>query len=151
MSTSYNATVELDMLGRKAPDSLVEHVIDDLAEYAAAVTTAPTGHLAIILSVDAASLTQAVRTAVAVAESSTGRTVVAVAAMTTDDFYARAGLEPVPELLSVTQAAEQLGTSRQAVLQRLETGSLAGQKVGNAWVVQRAAVDRREPRPAARG
>lgn len=27
--------------------------------------------------------------------------------------------------------------SRRAILQRLESGSLAGTKVGNAWVVQR--------------
>jgi excisionase family DNA binding protein len=48
----------------------------------------------------------------------------------------------MPELVSVTEAAERLGVSRQAVLQRLASGSLPGTKVGTTWAVQERALTR---------
>lgn len=38
-------------------------------------------------------------------------------------------------MVSVTEAAERLDVTRQAILNRLETGSLAGQRVGKTWVL----------------
>ncbi|WP_367191799.1 helix-turn-helix domain-containing protein [Trueperella pyogenes] len=42
--------------------------------------------------------------------------------------------------MSVTQAAETLGGSHQAINKRLNAGTLPGQKVGNMWVIPRHAV-----------
>lgn len=44
------------------------------------------------------------------------------------------------ELMSVTEAADELGITRAAVHDALSEGRLAGQKIGNAWVVSRADV-----------
>lgn len=40
------------------------------------------------------------------------------------------------ELLSVTQVAERLGITRQAVLKRLRKGTMRGVKVGNTWTIR---------------
>lgn len=45
-------------------------------------------------------------------------------------------------LLSVAEAAERLGLTRQAVLKRIRTGRLPARKVGRAYVVSAAALDR---------
>lgn len=46
-------------------------------------------------------------------------------------------------LLSVTEAAEMLGITRQRVLVLLITGKLEGVKVGNVWIVYRDGVAKR--------
>lgn len=66
---------------------------------------------------------------------------VSVAVITTDEFDRRNGLQPLPELLSASEAARRAGVTRQAVLQRIESGSLAGTRIGNAWVLQADQVD----------
>lgn len=142
MSESYNATVEVDT--RDFDEDLVDRVIDGLVGYSPAVSTAETGRMQVIVSLPATDLPQAARTAVAMVESAAGRRAVAVEVMPTAEFDRRNGLDALPELLSVTQVAEQLGVSRQAVLQRLESGSLPGVKVGNAWVVQAGAIRTKE-------
>jgi hypothetical protein len=49
----------------------------------------------------------------------------------------RAGVKQDAELLSLTEAADLIGISRPAAHQALTEGRLAGQRVGNAWVVGR--------------
>ncbi len=46
-------------------------------------------------------------------------------------------------LLSVTEAAEMLGVTRQRVQVMLTSGKLEGVKVGNTWIVYRDSVNRR--------
>lgn len=50
----------------------------------------------------------------------------------------RADSVEIPRLVSVAEAAEILGISRQAVAQRLDAGSLIGTRVGKVWVIPRA-------------
>lgn len=45
------------------------------------------------------------------------------------------------DLMSLTEAAEVIGISRQAVHEALTKGQLAGQRVGNAWVLERQDVE----------
>jgi hypothetical protein len=53
-----------------------------------------------------------------------------------------AAVKAEPEqLLSLTEAADSIGISRPAAHQALVEGRLAGQRVGNAWVVLRADVE----------
>lgn len=92
----------------------------------------------VIISLPADGLTQAVRTGLAVVAGVTTAAASAVQAMTAAEWDRRLGLVPVPDLISVTQAAEIQGVSRQAILQRLEGGALEGQKVGTTWVVSEA-------------
>lgn len=116
----------------------LEDVVDVLAEHAAAASPLGAGRVEVVITVPADSLRQAAVTSLALLEQA-GQ-VESVELVPTDLFDARQGLTSVPELLSVTQVAEYLGVSRQAVLQRLEHGSLTGRKVGSAWAVPAAAV-----------
>ena len=101
---------------------------------------APKGHVRAIISLPAETLRQAITTALAVVEAAANGPATAVEVLTSDEFDAREGLEPLPELVSVTQAAQQLGVTRQAVLERLERGTLPGSKVGSTWVIRQAAL-----------
>jgi excisionase family DNA binding protein len=47
----------------------------------------------------------------------------------------------IPDLVSVTEAAEMLGVTRQAVLLMAGNGQLPGRKVGATWVFRRAVVE----------
>jgi excisionase family DNA binding protein len=46
-----------------------------------------------------------------------------------------------PALLSVAEAAQQLGVTEGDVLQTLESGELKGKKIGSTWRINRAALD----------
>lgn len=64
--------------------------------------------------------------------------VVGLNVLTTQDRDRNEGYPPIPDLVSVTQAAEMLGVTRSAVIQRIESGSIYAVKVGNAWVIPSA-------------
>ena len=135
--TEYTVRVELQ--APADPDRL-DAIVSDLAEYHAAASRSLLGRAEVTISLPAETLRQAASTAVSVVESATGASAVAVDVATSADFDKVLGLDPVPELLSVTQVAERLGVSRQAVLQRLTAGTLPGTRVGEAWAVPAGAV-----------
>ncbi|EYR62156.1 hypothetical protein N866_11160 [Actinotalea ferrariae CF5-4] len=133
----YNARIEY-----RTRDDIDDQLLEALTDYGPATGRAERGWVEVYITVPATSLRQAFTTALALAESATDAPVLAVEVLPTDEFDARLGLAPLPELVSVTEAAQSLRVSRQAVLQRLESGTLPGRKVGNAWVIQRSAVVR---------
>lgn len=54
----------------------------------------------------------------------------------------------IPDLVSLQEAADLLGISKQAVHKRAEHGQLLGARAGNAWVFRRALVEAaRQPAP----
>lgn len=61
----------------------------------------------------------------------------------TDDVSDIAITIPPTELVSLTDAADMLDVTRQAVHKLLQSGKLDGRKVGNTWSVCRASVERR--------
>lgn len=132
MTTEYNATIELD-----TRDNVDEQLLDALTEYHPATGRGPRGRVQVIITLPATSLAQAASTALAVVGAAGVAPTLSLEVLPTVEYDRRHGLQPLPELVSVTQAAEIAGVSRQAILQRLESGSLAGAKIGNAWVVQR--------------
>lgn len=136
MTENYTATIELDIRddGTDEPD---DAIIDALSEYALNVGRSPLGYVEIVVTVPAASITQAAQTIAAVIAETLGVMILSIELMTQDEYARRVGVKPMPELVSVTAAAEIAGVSRQAILGRLATGSLPGKKVGNTWVVQR--------------
>lgn len=136
MTTDYNVRVELD-----TRNDIDELLVDRLAAYHPATGRTARGRVEVILTVPAADLVQLMQTTVAVLAKSVDAPVLAVEVMTTDEFDRRLGQEPMPALVSVTEASARLGVSRQAVQQRLDAGTLPGQKVGNTWVVQASAVE----------
>ena len=132
MSTDYNARVELDT--RADIDTLI---LDALAPYHPATSRSPQGRVEVTITVPAADFAQAAQTTVAVFARALDAPILAIEIMPTDEFDRRIGLAPIPDLVSVTEAAALAGVTRQAILQRLESGSLAGRKVGTTWAVQR--------------
>ena len=138
MATEYNVTAEFDT----RDEDLDEKAVDALAAYHAATGRSDRGRLEVILTIPAEDLVQVVQTAVAITAQAIGVPILTVAIAPTEEWDARQGLTPIPELVSVTEAASELGVSRQAVLQRLQSGSLPGRQVGTAWVIPRAALGR---------
>lgn len=141
MTTSYTAVVDVGT--REHPDAgRVDQVLDQLAPYAGAIGTSPTGLLSATITFPAENLTQAATTAVLIATEALGATAVACSVMTTAEFDTRQGWEALPELVSPTEAAQILGVSRQAVQQRIDAGTLPAEQVGRSWVLSRAVVER---------
>jgi hypothetical protein len=131
----YNAVAEI-----RTRD--LEQLVDQLADHDAAAAPLAGGWAQVTITLPADTLRQAISTASALVHAAAGTGPVRrLEVLSTDDFDRRQGLQPVPELVSVTDAAASLGVSRQAVLQRLESGSLAGRKIGKTWVVPAAAVE----------
>lgn len=114
--------------------------MDALDRFHPTVAPATRWHLRVTISLAAEGLRQAFTAAVSVVEHAAGGPATIVELLTSDDFDVRKGLDTLPELVSVTEAAQELGVSRQAVLERLERGTLRGSKVGSTWVIQASAV-----------
>jgi excisionase family DNA binding protein len=130
----YNATAQIHTRD-------LEHLIDQLATHSAAAGPIGGNWVEVTFTLPADHLEQAARTALALlTHASGGAEVRHFEILTTDAFDARQGLALLPPLVSVTEAASVLHITRQAVLQRLENGSLPGRKVGNTWVVPAAAL-----------
>lgn len=140
MSTSYNARVDLD---RPAPaghdDEWTDRAIDGLRGFSPAVSRGLHGGASIDFTLPADDVRQAVTIALSLtADIADGADIVGLELLTTVEFDRRAGAH-MPALLSVSEAAERLGVSRQAVLQRIDTGSLPATKVGSTWAIPEGA------------
>lgn len=133
----YSAHVEVDHRSDKFD---VDKVMDQLENYHAAIGTSPRGYADAQISLAAESLAQACSTAIAVVTAAFGRPAIACEVLTEAEFNAREGWEPTPELVSVTEAAEILGVSRQAVAQRIQSKSLPATKIGRDYAIPRSAV-----------
>ena len=122
----------------------IDDLLEVLAGYHPSLSFAGRGQWRATISLPAENLRQAISTALAVVEAGAGGPATAIEVTTSAEFDARMGLKPLPEMVSVTEAATQLGVTRQAVLERLERGTLPGQKVGTTWVIQAGALPVRD-------
>ncbi len=136
----YTITAELT---GKVGAADTDPILDALTGYHPALAVSDHGHPEVIISLPADTLGQAVSTALAVIEHATGRSVLTVAALTSSEHDRRIGVEHLPDLVGVTEAAAILGVSRQRVLQLIDAGSLAHARAGNAVVIPRTAVIKR--------
>jgi excisionase family DNA binding protein len=135
----YSAQVEVANQGDFTNDEL-ERVLGQLEPYHAAIGVSPRGYRSAQISLPAEALAQACTTAMAVVAAALEGEAIACEVMIEHEFGAREGFVPVPDLVSVTEAATLLGVSRQAVLQRIASKSLPAEKVGREYVIPRAAV-----------
>ena len=133
----YNATATLGEILAAMSDADTIEIVERLLGYSPAVAACPVGRGEIIITFPAESLGQAMSTAMALLAPFDP---IGLEVIPTDLWDERADAIEVPELLSVAQAAARLKVSRQAILARLETGSLAGRRVGNSWVLPAAGV-----------
>jgi excisionase family DNA binding protein len=137
----YNARVELD--SRDFDAAAVDVLMDVVGEYAGTVARAVHGgRVELIFTVPADTIRQAVITALSVVLA-TGHQVYALEVLPTEEFHRRIEAVEVPPLMSVPQAAEALGVSRQRALQLVNAGQLDAVKVGDTWVIPEIAVEAR--------
>lgn len=145
MTAHHTVRVELD-----TRDDLTTPLSTALSAYHPTISRGPRGHVVVAITLPADSVVQAVQTAVAVVAQATGAGVLTVEALPATESAKRAGLTPVPPLLSVSEAAARLGVSRQAVLQRIDSGSLPAVRIGSTWAVPEASLNHTDPTPGRR-
>lgn len=119
-------------------------LVDELAEWHAAVGTSPRGWVDVQMTVPAETLEGAIRLALALARQFIDAEPLTVSAMPEAEFDARLGAPLVmPQLIGVTQAAEALGVTRQRVLQMIDEGKMSSTRVGNAIAIPLDEVEHR--------
>jgi excisionase family DNA binding protein len=133
----YSAHIEV---ARRDDGWSTDAVLDALAPFHPSVGTSPRGWADAQVSLPAETLAQATAAACAAVSHAFAAEVVAAEVMTEAEFAAREGWTPVPELVSVTEAADMLGVSRQAILDRIARKTLPAEKVGREYVIARGAV-----------
>jgi excisionase family DNA binding protein len=139
MSTPYNARAETTT---PLEPAAAERLLYALAGYHPAVGRSVFARTEVTITLPADTLAQATTTALAILTVNFAPAdLLSIEVLTTADFDRRLGVEPIPELVSVTQAAEELGVTRQAVLQRIESGSLPATRIGTSWAIPQASLD----------
>lgn len=131
-TTNYTVTVELD---QPAEAAVLTRAVEALEGHHPAAGRSRRGRAEIIVTVSADHVHGATMTALGLVALHQLGDPVAVHTQTTADHDRDLGLEPIPELLSVTEVAEQLGVTRTAVQARIDSGSLPAQRIGKAWAV----------------
>ena len=132
----FNATMEFDI---PVTAERADQIVDRLADFAAAVEATAAGHLLVTITLDADTVTAATRLALGLA-GDLAFPLTRVEVLSTADFDRRLGAADLDDVISVAEAANELGVSSQAIRQRLEAGTLAGRKAGRTWHVSREGV-----------
>lgn len=137
----YAATIELNS---RATPARIDDTVKALEGFHPVAGPSPRGRVKVVISLPAAGLQQAVTLALALVERATGAAAGAVEVMTSEEFDSRAAAPPaadLPALVSVTEAADMLGVTRQAVLQMIDRGKMPARQAGNTWVMALATVE----------
>lgn len=140
----WMATVEVDK--RKVERDRISGYLAALDEVGGAVGESVAGYAQATVTVPAETLAQACALACALVAQAFDAPAIACEvtteheAMRRLDLLEEAASAEAGDLVSVTEAAELLGVSRQAILQRIESGSLPAEKRGREWVIPRLAV-----------
>lgn len=133
--TSYNAILTLDRKHTGA-DLADEIHGSDLEAYHVATGADDRGRAQIIITISAENLPQAATTARAILARFIDQ--VRIDVMSTAE-YDRADV-PIPAMLSVTEAATTLGITRQAVLSRINNGTLTHTTIGKGYAIPATAL-----------
>lgn len=133
----FNVTLEIS--GTPTPES-ADRIVDQLSDFAAAVSTSEPGDMLVTITFEAPSVAAAAHLALGLAQDFKLGELRRLEVLSTAAFDRRLGLADLEDVVSVGEAAAELGVSTQAVRQRLEAGTLAGRKAGRSWHVSREAV-----------
>ena len=128
----YNITTVIENRAEDLTEQQLDDLIEQFAEYHVAIGSTLTGETELVMTLPADSHAQATKTALAVTAP---LNVVSLEVMTTKAWLKRSKSQPVPELLSVSQVAERDGLTRQAVLARIDAGTLPARRVGSTWAI----------------
>ncbi|MBW3084203.1 hypothetical protein KEM60_00389 [Austwickia sp. TVS 96-490-7B] len=133
---TYRVEVELD---RRFPDDdEIDTIMDRLHEFDGTIGSNPGAGPVMSMFVPAESARQAVVMGESIAREF--GEAVSIEALRADLWEKREGWEPIPELMSVTEVAEDLGVSRQRVQVMIDTGKVPAKKVGKTWVVAKSSL-----------
>lgn len=136
----YNAVVGVERRASELDPDALDAVMERLGAFHAALGESRRGWASATISLAAESLAQATATAAAVVGQAYGAEPISCEVMTEKEFDLRQGWEAMPQLVSVSEAAQLLGVSRQRILQRITEKSLPAERVGRDWVIARGAV-----------
>lgn len=136
----HTVTIEVDT--KDPSTSYAEQIIDALQHIHPAVSVSARGWVMVDVTLPAEHVAQAVALAISAVEQATGHPAIAVTAMTEEEADAREGWDTLPDLVSVTEAAAELGVSRQAVLDRISRHTLPATKIGRDYAIPRSALTR---------
>lgn len=120
----YTATVDIETTHD------VDEVLEMLTPYSGAVAESKIGYRA-AFSFPATNLDDAYRSAMDITAPLGTTRAIEIAPTALLD----ADLDTIPHLVSISEAADMLSISVQAVHKRIKTGSLPARKVGNSWVI----------------
>jgi excisionase family DNA binding protein len=131
-TVAYNVVVEVDINYQSVSDEQFDEWHEDLGELGLVTGESDLGRTELEFTVYAENLTQAISLARTLTsdEPITRFTVESSA-----DWDKRNGFKPDETVVSVKEAAERLGLTRQAVYKRINRGQLKAHKVGASLVV----------------
>lgn len=136
----WNVIIEFDH--PYTDDGVDDDILDAFADWHAVVDSAANHHVEVTLSIIAENMRQSCLQALALLSAHDSLpTACRIDVLRSSEYDRMNGFEPVPSLVSVTQAAATLGVTRQRVLQMIHEGSVNGIKVGNGWALSRAEID----------
>ena len=135
----YNVVAELDV---PFDEETVEQLIDPIVDYGGAVGRSELGRTEVVFTLPADSVRQANTTALAILEQYPS-TLLSLRVLTAADFDRLTETTELPPLVSVSEAAEELGVSRQSILKSIKSAKLPATRVGDTWVVRAAVVQAR--------
>ncbi|QHO90282.1 DNA-binding protein [Actinomyces sp. 432] len=123
-------------------DDAIDTIMDGLTDFHPSVSPASgaPGAWAATITLDAADLGQAITIARALAAPLGA--LEAIEVVPTEVFDRRAGIDAVDSLdaVGVTEAADALGITGQAVRDRIAAGTLPARKIGRNWAIPTAAL-----------
>ncbi|MBQ7804389.1 helix-turn-helix domain-containing protein [Rhodococcus sp. (in: high G+C Gram-positive bacteria)] len=135
----YNVVAELDV---PFDEETVEQLIDPIVDYGGAVGRSELGRTEVVFTLPADSVRQANTTALAILEQYPS-TLLSLRVMTAADFDRLTEAAELPPLVSVSEAAEELGVSRQSILKSIKSAKLPATRVGDTWAVRKSVVQAR--------
>ncbi|WP_404316310.1 helix-turn-helix domain-containing protein [Prescottella equi] len=141
---SYNVVAELDVA---FDEHTVDQLIEPIADHSGSVGRSELGRTEVVFTLPAESIRQANTTALAILDRYPF-TLLSLRVLTTDDYDRITDAIELPPLVSVTEAANALGVSRQGVLKAINTNKLPATRVGDTWVLREAAVQAHARRSA---
>lgn len=133
---SFNVIVELETV---FDESTADALLEPIEDYNGAAGRSELGRAEVVFTVPALTLRQATTTALAILDTYPWP-VRSVRVLPTADYDRLVDAVEVPPLLSVQEAADLLGISRQAVLKAVSARTLPAIRVGGTWVLRKSSV-----------
>ncbi|MFC9839743.1 helix-turn-helix domain-containing protein [Rhodococcus sp. NPDC127530] len=135
-------------LGEHAGELDADALRGPIAEYSGGAARSELGHAEVVFTIPAESVRQATSTALAVLGTYPWP-LRSLRVLTTADFDRLTDAMDLPPLVSVQEAADGLGMTRQGVLKAIKGKVLPATRVGGTWVLRQSVVDNARARRGA--